>query len=84
MKCWSEIQFGARGPRQGGGCGADGEEEMDGGGILIISHSQGGSRAGRRSSHRCNGKFIYTSLPIGSLKEKEQIFCPQTQTMSDS
>lgn len=32
---WTE-----RGPRQGEGSEAEGEEEMDDGGILIISHSQ--------------------------------------------
>lgn len=70
-----EVQLGCnlvwteRGPRQGDGSEADGEEEMDEGGILIISHSQGGEQSREKSSHRCNGEFHYTSPPIESLKE---------------
>lgn len=73
MKCsWSK-----RGPK------ANGEEEMDGGGIRIISHSQGASRA-------------WTGTPIGlmviSITQAPYQICeriwkdfrPQTQAIGDS
>lgn len=65
MKCsWSVIQFGVREvPSRGEAGMADGEEEMDGGGLLIISHSQRKKQNWESSSHWCNGEFYYTPHP---------------------
>ena len=58
MKCsWRVIQFGQR-QVPGESKEADGDEEMDGGGILIISHSRGGSRAGNGSPTGVMMNFI--------------------------
>ena len=75
-------------PGKGKAARADGEEEkMDGGGILIISHSQGG---GRRTGKGAPTGVMLNSItyppppPIESLKEYGEDFCPQTKAAGDS
>lgn len=59
-KAWSVIQSGVR---EVPGREADGDEEMDGGGILIISHSQGSSRGGKGAPIGVMVNFHYTMAP---------------------
>lgn len=66
-----------RGPR------ANGEEEMDGGGILIISHSQGEGRAGTEAPIGVMVNSI-TQPPYQIPERIGKDFCPQTQTIGDS
>lgn len=64
----SVMQFGVR---EVPGREADGEEEMDGGGILIISHSQGGIRAGRGAPIGVMVNFITLPPPPSLLNQRK-------------